>query len=103
MSVLPFQVPTRVFIFSNSGEPCFAFGSSAFKETAVATSKTAQTEVICVFMVSVVFLVNIFRVSFIKRMSLPVRDNEFELSCAGKWPPRQYPRNHRSAGFILLH
>src|SRR5438045_5189179 len=59
MSVLPFQVPTRVFIFSNSGEPfCGWVGwvdCSAARVMEAASNTVAQTALIVVFIVCLSF------------------------------------------------
>src|SRR5438874_8044419 len=59
ISVLPFQVPMRDFMRSNSGDTGFCVaGCSALRQTEPARSNVAQNEVICVFIVLFRFSVN---------------------------------------------
>src|SRR5262245_37824967 len=87
MSVLPVQVPTSVFIFSNSAEPCFAWaGSAAFNPTEAARSNVAQYAVIFIFISFLSFCLLV--PSFTSTTNGPAHPGQpWPLSFGGVLPP----------------
>src|SRR5689334_21190218 len=83
MSVLPCQVPTSDFIFSNSADPGLAFGrSSARAQTAAARIRVEQIAINFVFIVGFGRFVFVYLFSSIARSFMSMTNKP---SPAGQW------------------
>src|SRR5688572_2162304 len=100
MSALPVHEPTRVFIRSNSGEPALGLSfSAALAQSAAASNRAVQMEVIFVFMIFRGFVLLLMRLHEYNERGMALRTqprkNFLKVTNRVRGAPPQRLNHHR--------